>query len=239
MATADQIFRTRSPLRSAWRGGYGAPKSIPALFAAALLCLSATGCSSNGSHSSSHASSRHLAGNAPAQSVKSSHKGQAGGYLAGDADADEDDKGNKRYNLEVSGNDTFVPASDGKEAGRTDKQRIATLIKRYYLAAAAGDGARGCALLDPALTKELAAGQERPGEVASKACAAAVSQIFRQQHQLLASDDVATMSVIEVRVKGDVAAALVGFRTMPVGRIHLKRDRGHWKVDALFDTGLT
>lgn len=62
---------------------------------------------------------------------------------------------------------------------------------------------------------------------------------FRQEHQMLAADDVATMLVIDVRTKGNDATALVGFRTEPVGKLRLRRETtGSWKLASLLDVGL-
>jgi hypothetical protein len=68
-------------------------------------------------------------------------------YLATDEDADQDDNGDPRYYLKPSMQDTFIPPWEGAEASRSDRLAIASLVKRYYTAAAAEDGAHACTML--------------------------------------------------------------------------------------------
>jgi hypothetical protein len=199
----------------------------------ALLCLGVVGCAGSGTSVSTH--------QPPATHTQAvSRSASAGGYLAGDLDKDRDDRGDKSYSLKPSdGEDTFVSANDGKKADPTVTRDVTALVKRYYAAAAAENSALACALLDPALATGLAEGEEQPGYEGRKTCLYAVAPVLKQQHRLLAEDNVATMTVIEVRTTGEVGTAIVGFRTMPVGTIRVKRDHGVWKMDALIDTGTT
>jgi hypothetical protein len=187
-------------------------KSLLALLTAALACIVMPTC---GDTASSRIS--------------------AGSYLKSDGDRDNDDRSSPIETVEKS--DTLIPWTYGKEAGRADKRAITAFVKRYYAAAAAGDGARACSLLYSTLAAGLGEGQDQP--LPSRTCAAVVSLLFEQQRQRLAADDVATMTVVDVRIEGDDGIATLGFRTMPVGQFRVKRERGAWKVDALLDTGMS
>jgi hypothetical protein len=207
-------------------------RSLVALLVA-TLCFVATACSSG------ETELRHRTTTHGAQTIISSKAPLVDGYLASDEDADKDDTGDKSYDLKASAHDSFIPEGVGNKADQTDKRAITALIKRYYAAAASGDGAAACSLLSSSLVNGLAEGQEGPGHSQGMTCGIALSRLFKQQHALLAADDIATMSVIDVHVKRNLAIALVGFKTMPVGDIPLKREMSHWTINALLDTGTT
>lgn len=196
-----------------------------ALFAS--LCLTMDGCSSGQTVSHRLTSTSTVGHGAPWTSKTHT-------YLASDADSDRDDS-DRSYALEPSEHDSFVGSSLGAGATPPDRRAIARLLVRYYAAAAAGDGAAGCALLSRSLAGSMAI-EANPSH--SESCATALSRVFAQQHSLLAEDEVSTMSVVEVRVKGGEATALVGFRRMPVGIIRLLHEDGTWRLNALFDRGL-
>jgi hypothetical protein len=158
-----------------------------------------------------------------------------GSYLKSDGDQDKDD-GNPVDAAEHT--DTLVDVY-GRPVDQLDKRAVTILIKRYYAAAVARDDTEACLLLASTLATGLAEGQGQGAGGDGKTCASVVAPLFEQQHAQLAEDDVATMVVIAVRVKGDIAMATLGFRTMPVGKIFVKRERGTWKMDALLDTGLS
>ncbi len=200
--------------------GSGLRLRLAAASLAALLCLGAGGCASNRAHSGT-------------RSNPYAYKGlTVDGYLASDADADTDDNGEKSSYLKPSSNDTYVSKNDPIEADPQDRRAIATLIERYYTAAAAADGARAC----PLLYSALLAGLDEGG---AAGCAAALSSLFKQQHELLRQENVATMVVFDVRVKDGVARALVGFKTTPIGKFDIRREAGGWKIDSLLDTAVS
>jgi ketosteroid isomerase-like protein len=157
-------------------------------------------------------------------------------YLASDEDDDQDDDGDPRYYLKPSMQDTFVPPWEGARASRSDRLAIAALVKRYYTAAAAEDGAQACAMLSADIVAGLS---EEPQSSSSptrqSACAVALSRVYKTQHRLLEEDDVSTMVIADVRINHDVATAIVGFRSMPVGSLRLRRQKGAWKIDAILD----
>ncbi len=152
-----------------------------------------------------------------------------GSYLKNDGDEDGDEKGRKEDD------DTAFLESYGRNAGQPDRQAVTSLVKRYYAAAAAANGAVACSLLSSALVSGLLEGSKtRQG--AGNACATVVSPLLAQQRERFAKDEVSTMTVIGVRVKHDIGLAVLGFRAEPVSQIVVKREGSAWKVDALFDS---
>jgi ketosteroid isomerase-like protein len=132
--------------------------------------------------------------------------------------------------------DTFIPPWDGAEAGRSERLAIVSLVKRYYAAAAASDGAHACMMLSADIVAGLSEDpQSSSSPTRQRACTAALSRVYKMQHRLLAEDDVSTMVIVDVRINRDVATAIVGFRTMPVGSVRLLRKKGTWKIDAILD----
>lgn len=161
----------------------------------------------------------------------------SGSYLASDEDNDSDDVGNRSFDLTPTIHDSFIAAGEGKRADPAERLTVTALVKRYYTAAAAEDGGEACKLLYSTIASGLAEGQAQSTQRAGASCAAALSRLFKQQHPSLVADDVPTMSVIEVRVKGEFATATLGFRAVPVAGIRLEREAGIWRMDALLDSG--
>ena len=112
-------------------------------------------------------------------------------------------------------------------------------VKRYYLAAAAEDGATACSLLTSALANSVAGGVDRSASSAVGGCGPSMSLLLRQQHRSLTAREPATMVVIGVYLKGDLGLALLGFRRIPESTILVEREARVWKIDALFDSELT
>jgi hypothetical protein len=207
------------------------PKLVPALLAVSLLggCLSACG-GSGAQKSASRVSNADPArdiGKTTATAIP------PGGYLKSDSDKDTDEHQKGPSNEDMR---EMVTASHG--AGAANRRAITIVIKRYYLAAVAGDGAKGCALLAPALAEATTREQAQIAPGAGKSCTASLTRLFGQQHQRLVAEDPATMVVTGVHVDGDAGLATLGFRAMPEGEIVLQREGRAWKIDALFESPL-
>jgi ketosteroid isomerase-like protein len=151
------------------------------------------------------------------------------GYLSSDKDKDNDD--GVPSNRKSEKTDTLVPRLYGREANAADKLAVTAVVKHYYAAAAKGDGATACSLLDRTLATGL--GESRGDRVA---CADVIASYFKDQHEQLAADEVSTMTVLDVRVDGNEGIATVAFRNAPSGRILVRREEDAWKVNALLDT---
>jgi hypothetical protein len=123
----------------------------------------------------------------------------------------------------------------GQEASPTDKQAITALVKRYYAAVAADDGATACSLIHSPLAESVAEDYgQAPGPVSlsGKTCAVVMSKLFRQLPEQPASVLAAT-EVTGVRVKDRKGFALLHSTAIPEGDIPVERELGVWRVGTL------
>lgn len=135
--------------------------------------------------------------------------------------------------------DDNVVLEYGHLARPADKQAVTTVATRYYQAAAADNGAEGCALMHAVIVESIPETYDKPGSPArGTTCPAVMSKLFAQRHKQLIAD-LAGLEVTGVRVEGENALALLRLRTTPEPRkIELHREGGAWKIWALFDSGL-
>jgi hypothetical protein len=161
------------------------------------------------------------------------------GYVHGDQDEDAD--------ATVPDRDDAAIRDYGRPAGPTDKRTAIALIRRYYHAAAAGDAATACALTDQALAgsgrlvdtvaEDYAPPRGTPS-LRGKGCAVVMAALLHERHEELAGD-IATLVLTEMRVHGSRALAIIGLRTTGERVVPLVRERGRWRIDSLFDSGVT
>jgi hypothetical protein len=143
------------------------------------------------------------------------------------SDEDGDSQGQSAY---LDGDDGAV-SDFGHAAGARDTRAITTLVRRYYAAAAAGDGARACALLYYLVAESLPEEYARPpGPLYLKgadSCPALMSRVFAHFHAQLASPP----TVTALRVSGDRADALLGWKTLPAGFIEARLEGRVWRLE--------
>lgn len=211
-------------------------RALSALLAVALLSATMVACggTTKVANSSSSSSTRLGIPGATATAVTSSAI-PPGGFLKDDGDKDSDDGA---YPGHPEQDDQSFLAGYGHRVPPTLASTIAALVKRYYAASLAGDGASACELLDAGLATALAA-QQGPAAHGAAACAASLSPLLVQQHQHLLAEEPATMVVTGVYAKDNVGVVVLGFRNAPESIIVLAREGHAWKVDALFDSPLT
>jgi hypothetical protein len=191
--------------------------------------VAACGGSSDRPGSGSHAST--LAAATSSDAARTSSTVPPGGYLKSDSDGDADERQKGPSSEDMRG-----MTATGHSVSGADRRAITTVVKSYYLAAAAGDGAQGCPLLDSSLATATTEEQSQLVPNTTKTCAASLSRLFEQQHQHLAAEEPTTMVVTGVHVNGATGLATLGFRTMPESEIVLQRKGRTWKIDALFDS---
>jgi hypothetical protein len=158
----------------------------------------------------------------------------AGAYLKEDADKD----GDENTASEAGQDDRELLASYGPKADAATTATIAAVVRRYYAVSLAGEAASACALLNAALAREVA-NDQAPAGGAAHSCATGIAPVLAQQHSRLLAKEPATMTVIAVYAKGNIALAALGFRRSPESDILLTREGGGWKIDALYDTLMT
>jgi len=154
-----------------------------------------------------------------------------GGYLKTDGDPDADDRSTKPSNDD----ELEMGRAARSGASAADRAAVTAVVKRYYTAAAAGDGAAGCTMLFASLAAAIAA--EAPGAYKGS-CAAALSRQFAREHQHLAGEQVGSMIVTGVHVSGAVGYATLGFQHAIEAEVILQREAGGWKLNSLFDSPL-
>ncbi|MGC2374861.1 MAG: hypothetical protein WA484_13395 [Solirubrobacteraceae bacterium] len=148
-----------------------------------------------------------------------------------DADSDSD-----KYGTEPDNENEML----GHPAGAVEAAAVATLVRRYYAAAATGDGAAACKLMYLPLAESIAEDygvQSGSPGLRGETCAAVMSKLFKRSHGSLNADS-ATLKVAAVRVERNRGAARLGFQGKKPGRYLLvHRERGGWKIDMLLDIG--
>lgn len=192
-------------------------RRLAAALAGTLLALGALACGSSGTPQSAGGGS--------------SSATTAGAYLKEDADNDGDDP----HVSHRGQDDQEFLASYGPKASPAATRAIASILRSYYSASAAGEGASACALLNTALAAAIAK-EQSPAAAGADACAAAIAPLLAQQHRHLLAEDPATMTVIAVYARGGLALAALGFRNSPESDILLTRAGNIWKIDALYDS---
>jgi hypothetical protein len=201
-------------------------RTLPALLVSAAIaaCLMACGSSSRSPSGGTRSSGT---------TVASTSAAPPGGYIKDDGDKDGDDP----HPTDPGQDDQSLLATYGHRASTSAAHTISALVKHYYAAALAGDGAQACALLDAGLAAGLISSQSQTKRGAG-ACAAAVAPLLAQQHQHLLAEDPATMTVTGVYVNGNLGLALLGFRDSPETDIVVEREGHAWKIGALIDSNV-
>jgi hypothetical protein len=228
-------------------------RPLLASLAIALLGVSLGACGGSGKDagSASHASSKTAAiaakGGASAPGASTTPAAAAGSFMGdedddesasnrtpgdssndNDADFDNDTIKNKGY---YDGDDGAIRGF-GNAAIAAERRAIAALVKRYYAAAAASDGAKACPLIYSTLEEAIPEDYGQPPGPAyarGKTCAVVMSKLFGHAHSQLAG----RFEVTGVRVEGREARALLGSSTVPASFVVVKRERGAWKIGAL------
>jgi hypothetical protein len=153
------------------------------------------------------------------------HATRSGDYLKADGDGDGDDRSPPTV---VGADERPLLSAYGGKADAADKRAIASLVKSYYAASAAGEAARACSLLYGTLARGLANQQGGP----TRGCADPMAVLLGQQRARLASEK-ASLIVVAVHVKGNLGLAVLGFKRTPESEMVVDREDRTWKIDAL------
>ncbi len=156
----------------------------------------------------------------------------------GDSDNDDDNDYEDNANKGYYDKDDSAVRSFGHAASPAEKRAITVLVKRYYAAAAAGNGAKACSLIYPAFAAVIS---EEYGQASGpsylhggKTCAAVMSLLFKHDRSELTS----AVEVTGVRVKGGRVYALLGSATLPAGSLALRHEADVWRIDGLLGVPL-
>jgi hypothetical protein len=137
----------------------------------------------------------------------------------------------------------------GRTATVVEVSAVVTLVKRYYTAVAAHDGAAACLLIYSGFTNGAAIAKALPSGYApapgstvldGKSCPQVASLLFGFDRQLLLEQHIVEGTpgprVTAVRISGADGLAVLGFRTTPERWLPLKHEPGGWKIAAFLDS---
>lgn len=203
-------------------------RSLFALLAIALLGVGVGACGGT-----SHASNRYL----------NDGDHDPIGDEDGDNSSDTDNDAPRDYQPVINESGRYHDADDsmtlayGHAAGPADTRAVVALVKRYYAAAAAGDGKSACSMILPSLVKAVPEDYGKLGPQylhGGKTCEAVLSLLFEHFHSKLA----APIGVTGVRIEGKQAYALLGSATMSASYITVQREHGAWTINQLLGSTL-
>ncbi len=210
-----------------------AVKPLVALLVSALLSTGASACggAATGGHTAAH-----LSTSAPAKDPTIATSGESPlAHTTADGDRDND--------VGAADDDTRNTSTldFGHAADASEQRTITALVKRYYAAALAQDGAAGCSMIYSTLAEAIPEDySQTPGVPymrGAKTCAAAMTLFFKHYHPLLMLE-VPKLDVRRVRLEEHHGLALLSFGALPERAISVKREGRTWKMSALLDVEL-
>lgn len=131
----------------------------------------------------------------------------------------------------------------GRPATKSERGAIQSLAQRFFDDARTGETARACELIVPqfARSTKLAAAVPpaylpAPGSLVfhHQDCMQVEAQLFQLDHERLVAES-PTVKAISIRVAGDRALVLLGFRTTSERELNVQHSGGTWKIDGLLD----
>jgi hypothetical protein len=200
----------------------------------ASACLAACGGSSKSTGSLSAASNA----SASADQAQLRYKGDEDdeeepgenseeGANKGDKDADFDNDAKDRERGYHDSDDGEI-VNFGKAAGEPEAAQLTSLVKRYYAAAAAENGAQACAIMRKltvqSVPEDYGSGAG-PKYLRGKTCPVVMVKLFKHQHAQLS----APYAITGMRVQGNQADVLLGSTMNPASYFRLEREGGAWK----------
>jgi hypothetical protein len=123
----------------------------------------------------------------------------------------------------------------GHAADASDQRASSTLVRSYFAAAAAENGAQACALLAPFVAESVPEEDGHSPQLRGKTCTVVMSKLFKLHHKPLAAKS-ASLQVIAVRVEDQKALVVLDFPNVPeVRQIAERRIAGTWRLLDLLD----
>ena len=209
-------------------------KSLLALAGVALLCICITACggsSKNADSTTTSTSTKPLAEKSPStvptETTPATPQTKADADKDNDVGAPYDDKQNNSV------------LDFGHEANASYTRTVTALIKRYYAAAYAENGARACSLIYSTLAESVPEdyGQSPPGPgyMSGTSCPAVLTLLFKHFHPQLVIE-YPKLRVARVRLVEHHGLAVLSFGSLPERQIPVAREGHTWKVEALLDS---
>jgi hypothetical protein len=159
-----------------------------------------------------------------------SHRTKANGSASTATATNFSTRNNDRDNDGDHNDDDAEVLEYGHTANATDRRVSVTLVKRYYAAAAAEDGAKGCSMLAPFIAESIVENDGQAEELRGRSCATVMHKLFKLHHRRLAEKN-ATLKILDVRVDGNKALAILEFPFIPEVRKLVERRVGStWRL---------
>ncbi len=212
-------------------------KAICTLLAAMLLSCGIAACDASQPTASTPTNSTHSRSTALDQTPAPNSQPPPGGYLKSDGDKDSDDEAHAGRRVDDD-DDLTLLNSYGGQATTNDKKAVASVVRRYLTALAAGQSGQACLLLSASLASGLGQPPSSTEHQPGTTCAAEVTQLLASARRQLTAEEIATMVITKVHVKADLGMAVLGFRRYPERAILVEREGRRWTLGALFPTGL-
>lgn len=133
--------------------------------------------------------------------------------------------------------DDRPPLPGGVPATAVEQGEIVSLVRRYYAAGAARDGAAVCSLLYSTTAEGLPLDYGRPpgpAQLRGSTCAVVMSKLLALRRAEFETKRT-KLAIASVSVRGESAAVLMRFGGMPERVLRLRRERGRWTVRELTD----
>jgi hypothetical protein len=130
----------------------------------------------------------------------------------------------------------------GNAASPSERRAIAALVKRYYDAALAENGARGCALIYSTLAEAAPEDDSRePGTPTYmhglSTCPQVLTALFKHFHSQLTLE-LPKLRVTRVRLEEHHGWVFLSFGGLPERRISVQREGHVWKMSQIYDQEL-
>ncbi len=143
--------------------------------------------------------------------------------------------GSDRDNDNDHNDDDWHVLDFGHVADRSDTQAISVLVKHYYAAAAAENGARACALLTPFVAESVVEEHEADPDVRGPSCAEVMRKIFTRYRRELTQKNL-SLKIARIGVEGDRSLIALSFPEIPeVRQITARYAAGRWTILRLLD----
>jgi len=130
----------------------------------------------------------------------------------------------------------------GHAASPSEQRAITALVKRYYAAAVAENGAAACSMLYSTLEEAVPEdyGQSPPSQpyMRGKTCPAVVTLLFKHFHPQLALE-APKLRVARVRLVEHHGLAILHFGALPERQISVAREGHIWRIQMLLDSEIS
>jgi hypothetical protein len=204
-----------------------------ALLAISLLSVCICACGGGGGRADTTASSASVASTNDSTTTASTESPLADIKADSDKDNDVGAPGDDKQNTSALG--------FGHAASPSEQRAITALVKRYYAAGFAENGAKACSMIYSTLAESIPEDySQTPGVPymrGAKTCSASMTLFFRHYHPLLALE-IPKLKVVRVRIEEHHGLVLLSFGTLPEREIYVSRERHVWKMTGLLDVEL-